>query len=112
MRTITLQLDGAYIKIRINGNSITFSNVATQFVNYLPIEVLFSKEGIIKEYSDLKDKSDTEIKETGIIRFRDKISKMKDEKEIEVYVIDELVKFHGAVPKMIEKPGWRPQRYE
>ena len=97
------------IRVKIEGNNITFSDVSTNYQTFVPLECLkLSVAGIIKDHPDLLGKSDVEIKKEGLKRFKEKIKGMGSEVEVKNYVVEEL-KPHGYVLKMIERPGYRPE---
>jgi len=96
------------IAIRIDGTNLTFSKVQGNWVKYAPIEGLrFSKEGILKEFPDLKDKPFEEMKRIAIQRFKEHIKKLQDEEKIAEYLKQDLAK-HGYELLAIHKKGFRP----
>lgn len=73
-----------------------------------PIDLLkIDKAGSIKEHPDLANRNDW--KEETIKRFKDKLKKLKTEKERMKYVIDDLSKI-GYKPVYIQRSGHRPQK--
>ena len=95
------------ILVRITGNKVEFGN--SMYGNKLAtIDGLhLDKEGTIKEFPDLKDRSD--LKKEAINRFKDHISKMKNEDEVTDYIIKELCS-KGYIPKYKQKNGFRPTK--
>ena len=95
------------ILIRIAGTDIRF---ATSMQNniWCPIDGLkLSKDGAIKQFPDLNGKDNW--KEETIKRFKEHISKMKNEREIANYVIDDL-KRYGYIPKYKQEAGFRKEK--
>ena len=75
---------------------------------FAPIEAIkLDKQGVIKEFPDLKDNEDW--KEIATKRFKEKLKKMKTEQERIDYVIEDLRKF-GYKPLYLNKQGHRPKR--
>jgi len=92
------------ILIRIDGNSVRFSN--TLFGNVMADikGIRLSREGVIKEFPDLKESEDW--KEEAINRFTEKIKGCATEKEKADYIVEDLRKF-GYIPKFLQKKGYR-----
>lgn len=91
------------IFVRVNGTNITFSNSGQLIMSGID-GLKLNYYGTIKEFPDLKDKLDW--KDEAIKRFKEKISKMKNEDEIANYIIMDL-KNHGYEPKIKQKAGFR-----
>lgn len=65
---------------------------------------------IVQEFPDLKGMSIKDIKIEGIKRFYEHLSKLKNEKEMEEYLIDDLSNKHGWKYIGKHKDGFRFQR--
>lgn len=92
------------IIVKVNGNNISFKNV-NQNTGFVSIEGLrLSKEGVVKEFPDLKDREDW--KDEAIERFKDHIKSLKTEKEKVDYIAEDLKK-HGYVLKQTQLAGQR-----
>jgi len=104
MIDIMFEFVGDYILVRINGNNITFGNTAygNQMASIDGLKL--SQEGAIKEFPDLKDRSDW--REEAIKRFKEKITLMSSEPEIEAYIISDLRKY-GYKPLYKQRQGFR-----
>ena len=78
----------------------SFGNVKTEIEN-----LRLNKEGVIKEFPDLKDNEDW--KKIAIYRFKENIKSLSNEEERVNYIINDLKK-HGYVPLYKQKHGFRP----
>lgn len=104
---LSFQLGNEFIIVRIKGHSVTFANEFTHFTQFVPIDLLIlSKQGILKEYPDLKDFPDGKLKEEAIKRFKEHIKNFQTENEIRDYIILDLAK-HGWTLKNIRREGFR-----
>jgi len=75
---------------------------------YTKLEGLkFSYQGIIKEFPDLADKTVAEAKVMGLERFKEHLKKFKTERELVMYLVDDLKK-HNYEARQIIKKGFRP----
>ena len=104
---VIFQFGSEYIEVRVIGNNVIFRT--GQFGGaFTSIEGLrLSKQGVIKEFPDLKDKTDW--REEAIKRFKAKLKTMKSEKQRMDYVIEDLKKY-GYKPKYSQRDGHRPQK--
>lgn len=93
------------ILISVNGTEIYFSS--TSFgATKAPIDgINISKEGVIREFPDLKEDKDWKCKAIG--RFKNHIESLKTEKERVDYIIKDLKKF-GYILEQKQKEGFRP----
>lgn len=93
------------ILVRIIGKNVEFGNSA--YGNKLAsIDGLnLDKNGVIKEFPDLKDKLDW--RSIAISRFKEHINKMNNEDEISNYIVKELSS-KGYIPKFKQRKGFRP----
>ena len=92
------------VEVRIEKGNLLFRNGA---MNFYPFDSLkLNKNGVMKEYPDLKDRDDWQ--EIAKIRFKEKISKMT-EREIAEYIKVDLMK-HGYVPMYEQASGQRVRR--
>ncbi len=97
------------IEVVIDNNSLLFQTKQTGSM-LAPIDSLkLDKAGCIKEHPDLKDRKDW--REESIKRLKDKLKKMKTEKEKTEYVISELSK-KGYTPYMMRKAGHRAIKFK
>lgn len=100
------------ISVRIADKKLSFAKVQGQVLRFAPIEGLkFSEQGIKETFPDLANLPFEEMKKIAIERFQDKINKMKDEKEIAHYLVEDLSK-HGYVIKLVNKMGFRPMTWD
>ena len=94
------------VEVRVKDSNVFFRNSNSQ--QFADIDgIKLDKQGVIKEFPDLKDKEDW--KQQARERFKNKIKKMKTEQEQVKYVIEDLGK-HGYIAKFIQKQGFRPIR--
>lgn len=94
--------------IRINGHSITFNQSVGGVPMFTTIEGLkLNPASIIEQFPDLKDKTIPEIKREAIKRFKEKIKTFTTEQQVQDYLQEDLRK-HGLILKMIYKKGFRP----
>lgn len=92
---------------RIKGNTVRFSTSA-QHNKFATIDgIKLSREGVIKEHPDLKNRKDWQ--QEARKRFKEHISKMKNENEVANYIIKEL-RSKGYVPKYKQIAGFRTQK--
>ena len=96
-----------HVLVRIDGTTVLFGNTA-QGPKMATIDgIRLSKEGVIKEFPDLKDAEDWRIK--AIERFKIHISTLGSEKERIDYIISDLKKW-GYVPvRLYRGQGYRPE---
>lgn len=107
MMDCVFQFGPEKIAIRIDGNSLYFAKLAGSFLQFATIDGLkFNRNGILKEFPDLKDLEFGEMRIEAIKRFKDKISKMQSEDEIKEYLKKDLIN-HGYILISILKPGFR-----
>lgn len=90
--------------LRIRGNHVTLCSGSNGSVEATIDGLKLSKAGIIKEFPDLKDRTDYE--EEAKRRFKDKIRELNNEEAVAEYLIMDLKKF-GRIPKYKQKQGFR-----
>lgn len=107
MIKLILEYLGEKVLVSIQGKNIRFGNTA--FGNQLvPIEGLrLDYKGVCREFPDLELRNDW--REEAIERFKDKIKKMNNEKDIANYIIEDLKRF-GYKPISKHIDGFRPQK--
>jgi len=94
------------VEVRIKDNNVFFRT--SQFQNFGDIDgIKLNKAGVLKEFPDLKDNEDWQ--KIARDRFKDKIKKMKTEREQADYVIEDLQKF-GYIPMWEAVSGFRPRK--
>lgn len=99
---------GEIVIVKVNGHNILFSTSALNYQTFVPIEsISLKREGIIKEYPDLKDKPDGLMREEAIKRLKEYIKGLGSENEVKGYVIKEL-ESQGYILKRIKRDGFRP----
>lgn len=104
MIEILLQFGPDFILVRVDGHNVQFANTAFG-AYYAPIEGLqLSKQGVEKEFPDLKDKP--EWRAEAIQRFKNMIVNLKNEVQVADYIIGELRKV-GYKPLYLQKKGFR-----
>lgn len=93
------------VLVRINGHELTFGSTiyGAMMADISGIKLDF--HGTVREFPDLQN--DIQWREKAIKRFKEHISKLKDEDKIADYVIEEL-KTKGYSPKLKQKAGYRP----
>ena len=90
-------------RVVVNRNSLLFGK--DNQGGLAPIDKLkLSKEGVIKEFPDLKD--NTEWRTIAVDRFKEKVSQMNSEIEVVRYVVNDLQKF-GYKPIKMNRAGCR-----
>ena len=106
---LIFELGGEFVFVKIHGMNVSFATSATNYQQYVPFSFLkSSKEGILKEFPDLKDLSEEEIRQEANKRFQEHINNLGGEEEIKKYIIKEFTKRMGYVLKSVQKEG----RYE
>lgn len=92
------------VEVRVDGSKVFFRNNQSQvFADIGGIKL--DKQGVLKEFPDLKDNSDWQ--KIARERFKEKIKKMKTESERAKYIIEDLIKF-GYEPMYMQRKGFRP----
>lgn len=92
------------VEVRVDQTNVFFRSSSNQgFADITGIKL--DKQGVIKEFPDLKDKEDW--KKQAQERFKSKIKQLANEEERVKYIIEDLSK-HGYKPKYIQKQGFRP----
>ena len=92
--------------IRIIGDNVLFIDLSSNMV--APIEGLkLSRQGVIKEYPDLKD--NPQWKQIAIERFVKKIKGLSTEEKRSEWLIQEMVEM-GYTPLYKQKNGFRIQK--
>jgi hypothetical protein len=98
--------------IKIDGSNIQYGKMFRGTCIWMPIEKLrLDYNGIIKEFPDLKDKQEIEAREIASQRLKNHLKSLKNEDEVYDYVIKELKKF-GAIPRLKQKKGVRPEKLD
>lgn len=104
---LIFELGSEIIIVKIEGRSISFSSAQNNYQGFFPIDFLkFSKEGIVKEFPDLKDKEFGEAKKEAIRRFKLHISSLEKLDDIKAYVIEEFEKM-GYILRTVKREGFR-----
>jgi hypothetical protein len=111
MLDILFKIGGDLVDIRLIDKSLYFSKVSGNRLLFSDISGLkFDINGIKKEFPDLAILEDSEeIKKIAIERFKQKINGMSSEKEIVLYLKEDLAK-HGYILVNISRPGFRPTK--
>ena len=110
---LIFELGGDMTLVRVSGNNILFSTSDSNFQQYSPIDRLrLSRDGILKEFPDLKRKnlSDGDLRGEAIKRFKEKIRGFETEDEVRQYLIEEFEGM-GYLLREEQKRGWRKLRY-
>jgi len=107
MITILFSLANEKILVTIRGEKVTFANTMYGAVETDIGGLQLSREGVIKEFPDLKDNENW--KGEAVKRFKEKISTLKTEQERAVYIIEDL-KEHGYKLEQTQREGFRPNR--
>jgi hypothetical protein len=109
MIVISFKRDNQAGFIKIDNKYLYYGKVVKGVPTYVPIDKnIFVQSGVIKEYPELKDKTEDEAKTIAEQRLKDKIKLMNSEEEIYQYVLHEL-RLHGNIPVMKQKAGFRPE---
>lgn len=109
MIVISFRKDNNIGFIKIADKQLYYGHVVRGTPFYAPIDKkIFVYSGILKEYPDLKDKTEAEARTIAEGRLKEKVSNMKTEEEIYQYVISEL-RMHGSIPFMRQRLGFRPE---
>lgn len=110
MIQLGFDLGGDTVVVKIEGNNITFTDTTRNLQNFVPIDCLrLPKEGILKEFPELKNLEYEEMRKEAISRFKGHIKNMESEGQVAEYVKDELMK-QGYVFKFVERGGWRKKK--
>ena len=103
----TFKFGGQLMEVIVRGNELMFNDVQTNTIT--TIEGLkFSKQGVIKEFPDLKDNENW--RQEAIRRLKEHINLIKTEKERLFYVQKELNRF-GYNPLFYQIAGHRPKKF-
>ena len=104
---LIFRLADDYVIVKIKNGQVLFSNSNTNFQRFVPIDgIMLNREGIIKEFPDLKGLPDSEMRKEAIDRFKKHIKEFNTEDEIKEYIIMELKKY-GYICEKIKKEGFR-----
>jgi len=107
---LIFQLAEEMVIVKAQGNNILFSNSMTHFTQFVPIEVVrLNVTGILKQFPDLKDLPESEIRRTAIKRFKEHIKNLDSEMKVKNYLIEEFEKM-GYVLKSVQMEGFRPTK--
>ena len=107
---LTFKLADEFVKVKIENNSVTFTNSSFNFQNFVSIDGLkLSRDGILKEHPDLKNMEDSEMKAEAIKRFKEHIKNLGGENKVKDYLIKELGN-SGYELKLIEQPVFRSKK--
>lgn len=110
MRDLIFRLGTENVAVQIHNKQVLFCKLQGGIPKYSPIDGLqLNVAGILKEFPDLKDKEEKEIKKIAIERFKEHIKSLPSEDEIQEYVTNDLKK-HGYKLTHIRKPGHRQRR--
>lgn len=105
MIDLIFQFGSEIILVKVDGTNIQFGN-SGQGNKLATLEGLrLNYNGVVREFPDLE--TDPEWRSKALIRFKDKISKFRNENEIADYLIEDLRKF-GYLPKLKQRAGFRP----
>jgi len=108
---LIFELGGDFVFVKIEGKNVSFANSLTNFQQFVPIKFLkLSTEGILKEFPDLKELPEKEMKQEAIKRFRNHIKTLGGEEEVRRYIGKEFVGM-GYTLKSIQKEGFREKRF-
>ena len=94
------------VEVRIKDNVMFFRTNPSQGFGDID-GIKLNKVGVLKEFPDLKDNEDWQSIARN--RFKDKIKKMKTERQQADYVIEDLQKF-GYTPMWEQVSGFRPKK--
>ena len=107
MIDLIFEFGSEYTFVRVQGSNIFFRTQESQ--SYGTIDGLkLDYTGTIREFPDLE--TNKEWKKEAIKRLKEKIKKMKDEKERAKYVIEDLSK-HGYKIHTMQVNGFRPVKF-
>ena len=101
---VIFQFGTEIVEVRVKDNNVFFRNANNPI--FADIDGLkLDKQGVIKEFPDLKDKDDWQKQARE--RFKEKMKTYKTEEERVKYVIEDLIKY-GYKPMYMQKQGFRP----
>lgn len=104
---LIFQLGPEIVEVRIDGINILFRNNQSNGM-FVTIEGLkLNKEGVIKEFPDLKDNDNWQ--NITRKRFISKIKSLQTEMDRAKYVVNDLKKY-GYEPKYIQRKGFRVEK--
>ena len=98
---------GEKVLVEVNGDKVYFSHQEYGNVKSEIDGLTLNKDGVIKEFPDLKNNDDW--RKIAIQRFKDKIKQFKNEDMRSEYIINDLKKY-GYKPLFLQKQGFRPIR--
>ena len=101
------RLGSEIIEVRIIGTTCLFrtGSYGNAFVSIENLKL--NRNGVIKEFPDLKDDENWRIK--AMNRFNEKLKTYNTELDRMKYVIEDLKKF-GYAPQIMQRQGFRPER--
>jgi len=107
MIRLMFQYGNEQVEVLIKDMSCYFRT--SQFMKFITIDGLkLDKKGVVKEFPELKD--DDEWRTKAIIKFKEKIKNMNNEKEISRYIVNDLSKY-GYIPLYMHESGQRPKKF-
>lgn len=100
MIQLMFQYGNEIILVIIKGTQVTFGNTTFGALMTDISGLKLNKEGVIKEFPDLKENKNWE--DEAKKRFREKIKSLKTEMERAKYLVKDL-KEHGYLPKFLQR---------
>lgn len=94
---------GSVVEVIVKGSEVIFMSGAQRKMGTID-NLKLDKAGVVKEFPDLAEDKDWQNKARE--RFKEKMIKMKTEKERAEYILDDLKKF-GYVPHSWQQSGYR-----
>lgn len=105
---VIFQFGSEVVEVRVIGDIVFFRTSGSP--NFADIDTIkLDKQGVIKEFPDLKD--DPDWKQKARNRFKEKIKKLKGEEARINYIIEDLTKF-GYKALYKQKQGFRPIKFK
>lgn len=107
MITMLFNKKGQRVVIRLDGNNLLFMGPNDYVISSLE-GLRFDKEGVIREFPDLKGRADWKVE--ALRRFKEHIFTLEGDKKKAEYIIDDLNK-HDYILEKISEPGLRTRRF-
>lgn len=103
----TYRFGGEMIEVIVRGNELLFNDMNGMITTLEGLKL--DKTGVLKEFPDLKDAKDW--RKQAVERLKKHLRTMGTEIQKTNYVKDELIKF-GYEPKMLQRAGHRPRKFQ
>lgn len=110
MMVVSFKKDNSIGFLKIDNKQLYYGHIVKGTPIFVPIDKkIFVISGILKEYPELKDKTEDEMRTISEQRLKEKVMSMNSDEEVYQYVLKEL-RLHGSIPFMRQRSGFRPEK--